>query len=229
MIKAKVVTFKLSRTNGSLLKLELETYLEDQVDINSFCMGIDSDGTMDAVIMNEEEYKALDSVSDVLRKSLLNENEKLREGVEGLKVKNANIRFDRGIINLDNSRLRKIVKEQSETIQKLEEENQSIKDDIRDLEEKMAQDADEVDIHPGGTIIFRKKIVSELEKKVEKLEKSKSDMWLERNTLKAENERLQKKIEDFDKSNKRLNGQYIQQTSDKFSLNITGGLFYKKD
>lgn len=69
-----------------------------------------------------------------------------------------------------NESLRNIVKEQYETIQKLEGENEAIQKDIKDLEEKLAQEAAEIDIHPDGTIVFRTKRVSELEKKVKELE-----------------------------------------------------------
>lgn len=184
MIKARVLSTNLSAKPDAPIEVNMEMWVFDNGSIS--CPD-------EVVIMTEEEYKALNSVSDVLRKSLLDEREKtkqLEEEVEKLKganfklkVKNADIRFDR-----------EILKEQSETIQKLQEENEAIQKDIKDLEEKMAQDATEVDIHPDGTIVFKKKRVSELEKEVEK--------------LKEENKALKE---------------------DKFTMKITGGLFYKED
>lgn len=163
MIKAKVVSFTLSRPVSSIPKLDIETYLEDLDDLNSFA-GADFDGNgLDMVIMTEEEYKALDSVSDVLRKSLLDEREKTRKLQE------------------ENEKLCEENDEVIETIQKLQEENAEIQKDIEDLEEKMAQDAAEVDIHPDGAIVFKKKRVSELEKEVEKLKEE--NKYLKRRLL----------------------------------------------
>lgn len=143
MIKAKVVSMTINETVGGVTKLDLETYLEDQVDINSF-YGAMAWAGQDVVIMTKEEYesleeenKALDSGSDTLRKSLLDERKKTKE---------------------------------------LQEENQSIKDDIKKLEEKMTQDVGEIDLHPDGTIVLRKKRISELEKEVKKLKEENEDL-----------------------------------------------------
>lgn len=123
MIKARVLSTNLSAKPDAPIEVNMEMWVFDNGSIS--CPD-------EVVIMTEEEYKALDSVSDILRKSLLDEREKTK---------------------------------------KLREENEAIQKDIKDLEEKMAQEADEVDLCPDGTIVFRKKRVSELEKKVSELEK----------------------------------------------------------
>lgn len=154
-----------------------------------------------------EENKSMDSSSNVLRQSLLEEREKtrqLKEEVEKLKDKNTDIQYERTITKMTNSRLSEIVKEYKETIQKLREENTSIKDEIKDLKEKLAQDAVNLDIHPDGTMVFKSKRVSELEKEVKK--------------LKEENEALKNKDNELE-----------FKITDEFTLNITGGLFYKED
>jgi len=146
-----------------------------------------------------EENKSMDSSSNVLRQSLLEERgrtkqleeeieklngenqkerikeleeevEKARSESRELMAKNIEIQYDRTITKMTNSRLSENVKEYKETIQKLREENEAIQKDIKDLEEKMAQKAAEVDLCPDGTIVFRTKKVSELEKKVKELE-----------------------------------------------------------
>lgn len=76
----------------------------------------------------------------------------------------------------------KLIDERKKT-KELREENQSIKDDVKKLEEKMTQDVAEIDIHPDGTIVLRKKRISELEKEVKK--------------LKEENEALKNKGDEF--------------------------------
>lgn len=141
MIKAKVISITYSDEIGGIPKLDLETYLEDPVVPELFC-GADFWDGRDIVIMTKEDYESL-------RKKL---NEKEGE-------------ICKMIVNNDIEQLRL-----KEKIRKLKEEIEAIQKDIKDLEEKMAQEADEVDIRPGGTIIFRKKRVSELEKKVKELE-----------------------------------------------------------
>lgn len=130
MIKARVLSTNLSAKPDAPIEVNMEMWVFDNGSIS--CPD-------EVVIMTEEEYesleevnKALGSVSDGLRQSLLDEMEKTK---------------------------------------KLREENEAIQKDIKDLEEKMAQEADEVDLCPDGTIVFRKKRVSELEKKVSELEK----------------------------------------------------------
>lgn len=206
MIKAKVVSVTYSESVGGIPKLDLETHLEDPVVPELFC-GADFWDGLDVVVMTKEEYEAMDSSSNVLRQSLLEEREKtkqLKEEVEKLKDKNTDIQYERTITKMTNSRLSEIVKEYKETIQKLREENTSIKDEIKDLKEKLAQDAAELDIHPDGTMVFKSKRVSELEKEVEK--------------LKEENEALKNKDNELE-----------FKITDEFTLNITGGLFYKED
>ena len=178
-----------------------------------------------------EENKSMDSSSNVLRQSLLEEREKTKQLEEKIKkleeenkvkkelekeiekarsesrkllAKNIEIQYERTITKMTNSRLSEIVKEHKETIQKLREENTSIKDEIKDLKEKLSQYAAEVDLHPDGTMVFKSKRVSELEKKVKKLEE-------ENEALKNKDDELKLEI------------------CDEFSLNITDGLFYKED
>lgn len=121
MIKARVLSTNLSAKPDAPIEVNMEMWVFDNGSIS--CPG-------EVVIMTEEEYKALDSVSDVLRKLLLDEREKTR---------------------------------------KLKEKN-------RDLEEQLAQETDQLDIHPDGTFVFKKKRVLELEKEVEKLKEENKDL-----------------------------------------------------
>lgn len=256
MIKAKIVSVTINEAIGGVTKLDLETYLEDKVDLNSFYAGMDFDG-LDAVIMTKEEYEAMDSASNVLRQSLLEEREetrKLKEEVEKLNgenqkerikelekeieksrsesrelmAKNIEIQYDRTITKMTNSRLSENVKEYKETIQKLREENEVIQKDIKELEEKLAQDAAELDIHPDGTMVFKSKRLSELEKEVKKLKIVKMDNY----RLSIMVTELEEKIKKLEKENKDLKNKDEElklKISDEFTLNITGGLFYKED
>jgi uncharacterized protein (DUF3084 family) len=200
MIKAKVVSLVLSESVGGISKLDLETYLEDQVSQNSFYEAIPWKG-LNIIIMTEEDYEDEMSKKESLRKRL-NEKEgeicklivnndveqgRLREEIQKLREENKGIK--KASDTLRNSLL-----DEREKTRKLEEENEAIQKDIKDLEEKLAQEAAEIDIHPDGTIVFRNKRVSELEKEVEK--------------LKEENKALKE---------------------DKITMKITGGLFYKED
>lgn len=182
MIKAKVVSFTLSRTNGSMSKLELETYLEDGVDLNSFCVSVDFNG-LDAVIMTEEEYKdlrkRLNEKEGEICKLIVNndvEQSRLREEIKKLKEENKGMEEVSDI-------LRKSLLDEREKTKELREENEAIQKAIKNLEERIEQDAAEIDIHPDGTIVFRNKRVSELEKEVKK--------------LKEENEALKNKGDEF--------------------------------
>lgn len=180
MIKARVLSTNLSAKPDAPIEVNMEMWVFDNGSIS--CPD-------EVVIMTEEEYKALDSVSDILRKSLLDEREKTR---------------------------------------KLKEENEAIQKDIKDLEEKMAQEADEVDLCPDGTIVFRKKRVSELEKEVKKLKIVKMDNY----RLSIMVTELEEKIKKLEKENKDLKNKDDElklEISDEFTLNITGGLFYKED
>lgn len=207
MIKAKVVSFTLSESVDSISKLDLETYLEDQIDLvalSSFYVGMDLDfDGLDVVIMTKEEYEDAMSKNASLRKSL-NEKEgeicklivnndveqsRLREKIKKLEEENKALDSVSDI-------LRKSLLDERKKTKELREENEAIQKAIKDLEEKIEQNAAEVDIHPNGAIVFKHKIVSELEKEVEK--------------LKEENKALKNK-------------------DDEFSLKVTGGLFYYKE
>ena len=154
MIRAKVVSLTFSESLGDRSKLDLETYLEDHVALDPFYEAILWEG-QDLIIMTKEEHEAEVSKGASLHKKL---SEKEGEICKLIVVNNT-----------EQARFR-------ERIKKLVEENTSLKDDIKDLEEKMAQEAAEVDIHPDGTIVFRNKRVSELEKEVEKLRAENNDL-----------------------------------------------------
>ena len=244
MIKAKVVSVTYSESVGGIPKLDLETHLEDPVVPELFC-GADFWDGLDVIIMTKEEYEAMDSSSNVLRQSLLEEREKTkqledkikelekeieksrREGRE-LLAKNIEIQYERTITKMTNSRLSEIVKEYKETIQKLREENTSIKDEIKDLKEKLAQDAAELDIHPDGTMVFKSKRVSELEKEVKKLKIVKMDNY-RLSIMVTELEEKIKKLKEENEALKNKDNELEFKITDEVTLNITDGLFYKED
>jgi len=161
MIKARVLSVTMSTKPDAPIEMGMEMYVPDDTGFLSCPATV--------FIMKEEEYKALDSVSDILRKNLLDEREKTRE------------------LKDENEKLKRENNEKEGEICKLIVAN-------KDLEEKLAQEAAEVYLCPDGTLVFRTKKVSELEKKVKKLEE--------------ENKALKE---------------------DKFTMKITGGLFYKED
>lgn len=70
MIKARVLSTTMSAKPDAPIEVNMEMWVFDNGSIS--CPD-------EVVIMTEEEYKALDSVSDVLRKSLLDEREKTRK------------------------------------------------------------------------------------------------------------------------------------------------------
>lgn len=144
MIKAKVVSITYSESVGGIPKLDLETYLEDPVVPELFC-GADFWDGLGIVIMTKEDYEDMDSARTVIYKSLLDEKEKT-EKLRG-----------------ENDKLKRENNEKEGEICKLIVAN-------KDLEEKLAQEAAEVYLCPDGTLVFKKKKVSELEKKVKKLE-----------------------------------------------------------
>ena len=94
MIKAKVVSVTYSESVGGIPKLDLETHLEDPVVPELFC-GADFWDGLDVVVITKEEYEAMDSSSNVLRQSLLEEREKtkqLKERIKELQEENTSIK-----------------------------------------------------------------------------------------------------------------------------------------
>jgi len=189
MIKGKAVLVAINEVIGSVTKLDLETYIDEKASVclSSFLGDMPWEG-LDVVIMTKKEY--CDSVDDFVRKrdSLINENEKLkRENNEKedkifklmlnndaeqarLKEEIGNLLEENKSMDSASNVLRQSLLEEREETRKLKEENEAIQKDIKDLEEKMAQEAAEVDLCPDGTIVFRTKKVSELEKRVKELE-----------------------------------------------------------
>ena len=174
MIKAKVVSVTYSESVGGIPKLDLETHLEDPVVPELFC-GADFWDGLDVIIMTKEEYEAMDSSSNVLRQSLLEEREKtkrLEEEVEKLNGENREL-----MLRIPTFNQKEKIKELEKEIEKSRSEGRELKDENNDLKEKLAQDAAELDIHPDGTMVFKSKRVSELEKEVKKLKIVKMDNY----------------------------------------------------
>lgn len=145
MIKAKVVSFTLSESVDSISKLDLESYLEDQIDLialSSFYVGMDLDfDGLDVVIMTKEEYEDAMSKNASLRKSL-NEKEgeicklivnndveqsRLRETIEELETENSKLKEDIFFFNKGIKKYNERVSELEKEVEKLKEENKALK------------------------------------------------------------------------------------------------------
>jgi chromosome segregation ATPase len=222
MIKAKIVSTKMSAKPDAPIEMGMEMWVLDNGSLS--CPD-------EVVIMTKEEYESLrkrlnDKEGEICKLIVNNDVEqaRLREKIKKLEEENKTL--DSGSVCLRNSLL-----DEREKTRKLKEENEAIQKDIKDLEEKLAQEAAEIDIHHDGTIVFRNKRVSELEKevkelekKIEDLEKDKTDLNYSYALLNCENITLEKKVKELEEKNKYLKKRLLT----RYTVNVDadGAIIY---
>ena len=193
MIKAKVVSLTIEEAIGGVTKLDLETYLEDPVVPELFC-GADFWDGLDIIIMTKGDYEDEMSKKESLRKRLNEKEGEICKLIVNNDVEQGRLREEIKKLREENKGIEKASDTLRNSLLDEREKTEQLEETIKRLKERLAQEAAEVYLCPDGTIVFKKKKVSELEKKVKKLEE--------------ENKALK---------------------DDKFSMKITGGLFYKED